>query len=319
MNSKPLISVIVITYNQEQYIRQALDSIMAQETDYPFEVIIGEDYGPDGTRAICEEYVKKYSNVRLAPQNHNLGVTANWVNCILHSKGKYFIDCAGDDYWSNPKKIQIQADFMEQHPECVVCVTDYDTLYEKDGKILHNTCESTGVRPVEGRIQKELLSGKDHVGGGSLCIRRDTFDKYIPVEDFMRLAFPREDWPALLILTAHGDLRYIPVSTMTYRVGQESITRTSSYEKIFKCAQDDKVMTEYLYTLFPEWGPFEDGPYFDNIGFHNALHAAYRNNDYDAAHEFAKKDIYPSWATRFARTKLTFKLFRWIQIKRRRL
>ena len=60
MNSKPLISVIVITYNQEQYIRQALDSIMAQETDYPFEVIIGEDYGPDGTRAICEEYAQKY-------------------------------------------------------------------------------------------------------------------------------------------------------------------------------------------------------------------------------------------------------------------
>ena len=208
---------------------------------------------------------------------------------------------------------------MEQHPECVVCVTDYDTLYERDGKILHNTCESTGVRPVEGRIQKELLSGKDHVGGGSLCIRRDTFDKYIPVDDFMRLAFPREDWPALLILTAHGDLRYIPVSTMTYRVGQESITRTSSYEKIFKCAQDDKVMTEYLYTLFPEWGPFKDGPYYDNIGFHNALHAAYRNNDYESAHEFAKKDIYPSWATRCARTKLTFKLFRWIQTKRRRL
>lgn len=319
MENKPLISVVIVTYNQEKYIRQALDSIMAQETDYPFEVIIGEDYGPDKTRAICEEYARKYSNVRLAPQDHNLGVTANWVNCILHARGKYTIDGAGDDYWSNPKKIQIQADFMEHHPECVVCVTDYDTLYERDGKILHNTCESTGVRPVEGRIQKELLAGKDHVGGGSFCIRREAFIKYIPIDDFMRLAFPREDWPALLILTAHGDLRYIPVSTMTYRVGQESITRTSNYEKIFKRAQDDKVMTEYLYTLFPEWGPFKDGPYYDNIGFHNALHAAYRNNDYESAHEFAKKDIYPSWATRCARTKLTFKLFRWIQTKRRRL
>lgn len=319
MNSKPLISVIVITYNQEQYIRQVLDSIMAQETDYPFEVIIGEDYGPDNTRAICEEYAAKYPNVCLAPQDHNLGVTANWVNCILHSKGKYLIDCAGDDYWSNPNKIQIQADFMEANPDCVVCVTDYDTLYDKSGKILHNTCETTGVRPVEGRIQKELLAGKDQVGGGSLCIRRDTFDKYIPVQDFMRLAFPREDWPALLILTAHGDLRYIPVSTMTYRVGQESITRTSNYDKIFERAQKDKEMTRYLYTLFPEWGPFNDGPYFDNIGYHNALLAAYRNNDYSAAHNFASKDRYPSLATRMARTKLTFKLFRWIQIRRKKL
>ena len=319
MKSKPLISVIVITYNQEQYIRQALDSIMVQKTDYPFEVIIGEDYGTDGTRAICEEYTRTFPNVRLAPQDHNLGVTANWVNCILHSQGKYFIDCAGDDYWSNPNKIQLQVDFMEQHPECVACVTDYDTLYERTGKIVRNTCESTGVRPVEGRIQKELLTGKDHVGGGSLCIRRETFDKYIPVQDFMRLAFPREDWPALLILTAYGDLRYIPISTTTYRVGQESITRTSDYEKVIRRAQQDKEMTEYLYTLFPEWGPFKDGPYFDYIGYHNALLAAYRNNDYPAAREFAPKDKANSWATRMAKTKLTFLLFRWIQIKRNRL
>ena len=78
-------------------------------------------------------------------------------------------------------------------------------------------------------------------------------------------------------------------------------------------------MTKYLYTLFPEWGPFCDEPYFNYIGYHNALHAAYRNDDYKAAHEFAKKDKTNSWATRCARTKLTFKLFRWIQTKRRRL
>lgn len=313
MNSKPLISVILITYNQEQYIRQALDSIIAQETDYPFEVIIGEDFGTDGTRAICEEYAAKYQNVRMSKQEHNLGVTGNWVNCILQAKGKYTIDGAGDDYWNNPKKIQIQADFMEANPDCVVSVTDYDTLYEGTGKILHNTCETTGVRPVEGRIQKELLTGTDHVCGASFCIRRETFLKYIPTEDFMRLAFPREDWPTLLILTAHGDLRYIPESTMTYRVGQESITRTSDYEKIIRRAQKDKEMTEYLYSLFPEWGPFEDGPFFDNIGCHQALMAAYRNDDYRAAHEFAKMDKYPNKATYMARTWITFQVYRWLK------
>ena len=78
-------------------------------------------------------------------------------------------------------------------------------------------------------------------------------------------------------------------------------------------------MTKYLYTLFPEWGPFCDEPYYNYIGYHNALHAAYRNNDYKAAHEFAKQDKTNSWATRFARTKLTFKLFRWIQIKRKKI
>jgi glycosyltransferase involved in cell wall biosynthesis len=319
MNEKPLISVILITYNQEQYIRQALDGIMAQETDYPFEVIIGEDYGTDNTRAICQEYVSKFPMIRFAPQDRNLGVTGNWINCINHSKGKYFIDCAGDDYWSNPKKIQIQADFMESNPDCVVCITDYDTLYVKSGKIVRNTYTSSGTRPMEGRIQKEILSGSANICSGSFCIRKETFDRFIPTQDFVRLAFPREDWPALIILTAHGDLRYIPVSTITYRVGQESITRTSDYEEIINRAQQDKVMTEYLFTLFPEWGPFKDGLYFDHIGYHNAMLAAYRNNDYAAAHKFAKKDKYPSWATYMAYTKLTYKIFHWIQIKRHRL
>lgn len=316
MNNKPLISVIVITYNQEKYIRQALDSIMAQETDYPFEVIIGEDFGTDDTRAICEEYAEKYPNVRMSLQEHNLGVTGNWVNCILQAEGKYIIDGAGDDYWNNPKKIQIQADFMETNPDCVVCITDYDTLYEQTGEIKHNCYESSGKRPKEGRVQREILQGTANINGGSLCIRKSAFDKYIPVQDFIKYSFPREDWPTLLILTAHGDLRYIPVSTMVYRVGQESITRTSDYGKIIRRTQKDKEMTEYLYSLFPEWGPFEDGPYFDNIGYHHAMMAAYRNNDYLAARKFAKLDKFPSMATYMARTWLMFKIYRWLKHKR---
>ena len=109
---------------------------------------------------------------------------------------------------------------------------------------------------------------------------------------------------------AHGEIRYLPVSTATYRVGQESITRTSNYDKIIARAQKDKEMTEFLYSLFPEWGPFVDGPWFDNIGYHNALMAAYRNNDYKAAHKYAKKDHYPTKATYMARTWVTFKMFR---------
>ena len=78
-------------------------------------------------------------------------------------------------------------------------------------------------------------------------------------------------------------------------------------------------MTKYLYTLFPEWGPFQDEPYFASVGYHNAMHAAYRNNDYKSAHKFAKKAFHNKWATKMAKTRLTFHLFRWIQIKRRKL
>ena len=314
-----MVTVCVVTYNQEQWIRQTLDSILAQQTDYPYEVIIGEDHGTDGTRAICQEYADKFENVILLPSTENLGVTANWVQCVKAGSGKYIMGCAGDDYWHNPYKLQLQVEYMEAHPECVLCHTDIDELHERDGSILQNAKQSREIVPPEGRIQKEILSGREQISAVTMCFCRKTFEKYVPAEEFARRRFPREDWPTLLVLAAHGEIRYLPVSTATYRVGQESITRTSDYEKVIRRAQKDKEMTEYIYSLFPEWGPFEDGPYFDNIGYHHALYAAYRNNDYAAAKNYAKLDKYPNKATYMARTWLTFKLFRLLQKYRNRL
>lgn len=320
MNTKQemMVTVVVCTYNQEKWIRQTLDSILAQQTEYPFEVIIGEDHGTDGTRSICQEYADKYKNVTLLPSLENLGVTANWIQCVQAGSGKYIMGCAGDDYWHNPIKIQLQVDFMEAHPECVVCHTDIDELHEEDGSIINNAKQSRGIVSPEGRIQKEILAGKERISAVTMCIRRATFEKYVPANEFAKRRFPREDWPTLLVLSAHGEIRYLPVSTATYRVGQESITRTSNYEKIIARTQKDKEMTEYLYSLFPEWGPFNDGPYFNNIGYHHAMMAAYRNNDYKSARDFAEKNPNRSrLATRCAKCWLTFKLYRVYHLTKR--
>lgn len=319
-----MVTVCVVTYNQERWIRQTLDSILSQQTNYPFEIIIGEDHGTDGTRAICQEYVNRVNSEELRvksgkvsmmmlPITENMGVTANWIQCVQAGRGKYIMTCAGDDWWHNPNKIQMQVDFMEAHPDCVVCHTDIDEYNENRLELKRSIKQAKRVVPPEGSIQRNILSGGDYISAVTMCIRRETFEKYVPADEFARRRFPREDWPTLLILSAHGEIRYLPVSTATYRVGQESITRTTNYEKIFKRAQQDKEMTEYLYTLFPEWGPFEDGQFFDNIGFHYALLAAYRNNDYNAARKFAKIDKYPTKATYMAKTWLSFKLFRFIK------
>lgn len=313
---RPLVSVVVCTYNQEQWIRQTLDSILNQKTDYPFEIVIGEDCGTDGTRKICEEYVRKYSNVQLVDQNRNLGVTANWVNCVKHSSGEYLMCCAGDDYWHNPNKIQLQVDYMESHPECVVCHSDINELNCVTGKCIESCKKKKGKPILQGRIQKELLLGKVDVSAVTLCLRKTYIDKYIPLEKYVELQFPREDWPTLLILSAYGTIDYLPESTATYRVGQESITRDSNYDRIRLRLQKDKVMTEFLYSMFPEWGPFKDGPWFDNIVYHQMMLAAYRNDDYKSAHEFAKKDVYRTKATYMAYTYPTFKLYRKLYLKR---
>lgn len=305
-----MVSVIVVTYNQEQWIRQTLDSILAQQTIYPFEVIIGEDHGTDGTRAICQEYAKKYENVILVPSERNVGVTENWIQCVQAGSGKYIMNCAGDDYWQNLDKIQLQVDYMERHPECVLCHTDYNKTYEHTSKIIIGYNQSKGIVPPQGKIQSEVLKGIGCIAAVTQCIRRDMFEKYVPIDKFVELQFSREDWPTQLILSAYGEVHYLAVSTSTYRVGQESITRTKDYEKIRQRYEKDKVMTEYLYSLFPQWGTFSDAVYFDAHVNHALLLAAYDNNDYASACIFRKNDTTRTIAKKMAYTWLTFQIYR---------
>ena len=197
-----MVSVRVLTFNQEQWIRQTLDSILAQRISYTFEVVIGEDCGSDGTRKICEEYAAKYENVFLVPQVKNLGLIGNWANVNHHVSGKYIMGCAGDDYWHNPDKMQMQVDYMEAHPECVMCHTDIDELHQTTGALVRNVKQTNGIVPPEGKIQKEILAGKERVSAVTMCVRREVFEKYVPYDEFAKRRFPREDWPTLLILAA---------------------------------------------------------------------------------------------------------------------
>lgn len=305
-----IVSVLIVTYNQEQWIAQTIESILAQQTTYPFEVIIGNDCSTDGTQAICESYAAKYDNVRVLSYAKNKGVVGNWVECIKESSGKYIMNCAGDDYWHNPNKIQLQVDFMEKHPNCVISHTDYDRLLVKTNKIISSYNQTKGITPPTGSIQKEVLSGKERMSAVTLCYRAEELKKYCPLDTYVSMCFPREDWPTILIMAAYGDIEYIPVSTATYRVGQVSITNTIDYDKIRRRYQLDKQMTEYIYTLFPSFGEFKDGDWYDSYVYHSLLIAAYENNDYKSAKEFAKKDPTSDIVKKMARNPQTFHIFR---------
>lgn len=308
------VSVLIVTYNQEQWIAQTIESVLAQQTTYPFEVIIGNDCSTDGTQAICENYAAKYDNVRVLTYDKNKGVVGNWVECIKASSGRYIMNCAGDDYWHNPNKIQLQVDFMENHPNCVISHTDYDRLLVKTNKIIASYNQSKGIVPPTGSIQKEVLSGRDRMAAVTICYRAEELKKYCPLDTYVSMCFPREDWPTILIMAAYGDIEYIPVSTATYRVGQVSISNTIDYDKIRRRCQLDKQMTEFIYTLFPDFGEFKDGEWFDKYMYHSLLIAAYENNDYKSAKEFVLKVSAKSMLKKMACNLLCFQLYRFYLI-----
>lgn len=312
---KPLVSILLITYNQQEFIAQAIESVLMQNVDFPYEIIIGEDLGSDRTRAICEDYAAKYDFIHVLPRTKNLGVAGNWCDCVQHAQGKYIFMLDGDDYWTAPNKMQMQVDFMELHEKCIICHTDVQIFSMHSGKLRG----SKKANVPEGMIQHDVLAGREQMTSSTMCLRTELVKKYIPFDMFVNDDFPCEDWPAIVILAAYGEIRYIPTITTVYRVGQPSVTHQVNYDKIRRYWQRSKHMTECIYTLFPALGEFQDGPYFDTCVNNSLLNAAYVNNDFKSAREFALLNPNQKrWATRCAKRKLPFMIYRILYLLRKR-
>ena len=122
--SEPVVSICCITYNHEKYIEETIDSFLMQETDFPFEIVIGEDCSTDNTRKIVEKYKEMYPNIiKLIVSENNVGMQANGQRTMEACIGEYMALCEGDDYWTDKNKLQIQKDFLESNPEYIICYT----------------------------------------------------------------------------------------------------------------------------------------------------------------------------------------------------
>lgn len=129
-----VVSVSMITYNHEAFIAQAIEGVLMQQTNFPFELIIGEDCSTDNTRDICIKYRDTYPSViRLRLPEKNLGVKENAKENDHACSGKYIAYCEGDDYWIDPLKLQKQVDFLEQHPQHDACCHRY-LIFDEDTK-----------------------------------------------------------------------------------------------------------------------------------------------------------------------------------------
>jgi len=114
----PLLSIVTITYNHESFIAKTIEGVLMQQVNFPIELIIAEDCSTDGTRAICQRYADEHPElIRLITSESNVGAVKNERRAMLAAKGKYIAFCEGDDYWTDPCKLQKQVDFLESHPD----------------------------------------------------------------------------------------------------------------------------------------------------------------------------------------------------------
>jgi glycosyltransferase involved in cell wall biosynthesis len=206
----PLVSVRVITYNHGRFLRECLDGIMAQVTSFPFEVVIGEDCSTDGTRLICQEYQARYPDqIRLLLHAQNVGAQTNARLAREACTGKYIAFCEGDDYWTDPSKLQQQVDFLEAHPAYVLCFHNCWMKFEQDpGRAmeLFQTYIKTDYAIPD-------LIGKWLIPTASVVFRNHLLTEY---PEWLRNAVVG-DTPFFILLASFGQLKLLPGVMAVYR------------------------------------------------------------------------------------------------------
>lgn len=226
MQERTLLSVIVITYNQEEYISQTLDSILSQEQGYPYEIVIGEDYSTDGTKRIIEEYAKKYPEIIKPIYNKpNLGLIKNYFNTLSLCSGKYIMECAGDDYWL-PGKVKKQIEFMEANPDVGMC---YGVVRVWDEKIQ----EFQGLIGAQRKTIQEIVQNCT-IPAPTVCFRNELIKKYVKEINPVEKDWLMEDFPMWLWLSKESKIQFLNEEFAVYRKIENSISHSLDVEKHIK-------------------------------------------------------------------------------------
>lgn len=231
----PLVSISCITYNHKDFIRDALEGFLMQKTNFSFEVLIHDDCSTDGTTEIIREYADKYPNI-IKPmyeqenQYQNGKPYGSEVWNYPRSKGKYIALCEGDDYWTDPFKLQKQVDFLEAHPEYGMCYTNFDLKNEDTGKY---TIKAFDTLPQI--FQKEFNSVEEFIlRKGYVCPPSWLFRKELmPKTTFGSLDGTFVYFTQFLVNTK---VKYLSDSTAVYRILKESASHTSNSQKAYQRA-----------------------------------------------------------------------------------
>lgn len=152
MKKNILLSVIIISYKQKQYIKEAIDSVLMQKTDFKYELILSDDCSKDGTLEIMYDYQKKYPDiVKVIDRKTNLGATNNQLDAANMAKGKYITFLEGDDYWCDENKINEQVHFLEQNEDFIA------HTHVQEGRNLKN--EVQGYFPTNKEKEDFIIDG----------------------------------------------------------------------------------------------------------------------------------------------------------------
>lgn len=207
------LSVCLITYNQEKYIEECVRGVLRQETTFPFEIVIGEDFSSDGTRAILDRLDREHpGRLRIFSRDRNVGMLMNFGMTLAACQGEYVATLEGDDVWTAGDKLQTQVDFLDSHPGCAMVCHAVEYQYE-DGRPKTRFPNSL----PEITTQQDLLVS-NYIQTCAFMGRRKLLANVPPWVMGLKLG----DWPLCIAMAQHGDIGFIDRVMAMYRVHSES-------------------------------------------------------------------------------------------------
>ena len=221
----PLVSVVMITYNHERYLAEAIEGVVRQVTDFPIELLIGEDCSTDGTREIALSYQILFPEmIRVITSERNVGMHKNGERLIAAARGKYIAFCEGDDYWSIPDKLGLQISILESDSNISLVCTSWRTISEDGIPINTDTLSLERGRGHYFGLDDIIVSGK--IRTLTVCSRTVLVREAMSESPLCKRGrYPMGDHPLWVALSRYGVCYCIPDVSASYRVSPESTTR----------------------------------------------------------------------------------------------
>lgn len=219
---EPLVSIVMVTYNHGKFIKEAIDGVVSQKTDFHFELLIGDDASSDETSSIILEYSYKYPQL-IVPiiREKNIGATKNFMDLISKTRGKYVAICDGDDFWSDYNKLKKQVSFLEKNSKFTACCHPVNEIYEWDGtktSILDPLKLSNAEAKTRGYLNIHDLIEINTVASLSVMFRW-MIPRQLP---YWMKNYIVGDYPVLLFHANKGDIGVLPEVMGTYRRHKEA-------------------------------------------------------------------------------------------------
>jgi len=258
INNKITVSVMMLAYNHGEYIAQALDSILMQDVDFRYEIVVGEDCSADGTRKVLLEYQSHYPDIiKLLLHEHNIGMFYNQQRTLNACTGKYVAVLEGDDFWTDCTKLRKQVDFLEHHPDYVITYTDSQPF------------DANGPVDVDFGGARRDITALELKHGIALYTLTICFRNVLDIVPDELMQVRLGDMVVHSLLGDHGKGKYLAdIKPAAYRIHDNGV---HSKKTIRQKAEMSLITSNALYAYYTRTGDLEAAAYFHGFSLRRSV------------------------------------------------